>query len=189
MYFDKAKIIQAAQEKEKRRLIFKAWHFKVFLCNGLEIVNTYKYQRSKRKARRISKIRCSELSAVYKLKKRRLQRGLCLGPFSWTELITVCFKCTFNQIEAALWNMECLKSDLDFWVLHISRMWIVLWVVTLSFEMCVDISESRFFNSCCGLPWWSSGWEFSMQCRRRGVSLIPGGGTKILQAKKIKQGF
>lgn len=36
MYFDKAKIIQAAQEKEKRRLIFKAWHFKVFLYNGLE---------------------------------------------------------------------------------------------------------------------------------------------------------
>lgn len=41
------------------------------MYNGLEIVNTYKYQRSKRKARRISKIRCSELSAVYKLKKRK----------------------------------------------------------------------------------------------------------------------
>lgn len=68
MYFDKAKIIQAAREKEKRRLIFKAWHFKVFLHNGLEIVNTYKYQRSK-KPEEFQKIRCSVLSAVYKLKK------------------------------------------------------------------------------------------------------------------------
>lgn len=51
MYFDKAKIIQAALEKEKRRLIFKAWHFKVFLYNGLEKASiTYKYQRSPRKA-------------------------------------------------------------------------------------------------------------------------------------------
>ena len=100
MYFDKAKIIQAAQEKEKRRLIFKAWHFKVFLYNGLEIVNTYKYQRSERKARRISKIRCSELSAVYKLKKKKKipQRGLCLEPFAWTEPTIVYFKSTFNQI-------------------------------------------------------------------------------------------
>lgn len=44
------------------------------MYNGLEIVNTYKYQRSKRKARRISKIRCSELSAVYKLKKRKKKK-------------------------------------------------------------------------------------------------------------------
>ena len=56
MYFDKAKIIQAAQEKEKRRLIFKAWHFKVFLYNGLEIVNTYKYQRSKEKPEEFQKL-------------------------------------------------------------------------------------------------------------------------------------
>ena len=50
----------------------------------LSYVNTYKYQRSERKARRISKIRCSELSAVYKLKKKkkRPQRGLCLEPFA-----------------------------------------------------------------------------------------------------------
>lgn len=86
MYFDKAKIIQAAQEKEKRRLIFKAWHFKVFLYNGLEIVNTYKYQRSKRKARRISKIRCSELSAVYKLKKRKKKKKDHREVCAWNHL-------------------------------------------------------------------------------------------------------
>lgn len=49
------------------------------MYNGLEIVNTYKYQRLKRKARRISKIRCSELSAVYKLKKKKTTERFVLG--------------------------------------------------------------------------------------------------------------
>ena len=33
-----------------------------------------------------------------------------------------------------------------------------------------------------GLPWWSSGWEFTLQCRGRG--LIPGQGTQIPHASE-----
>lgn len=62
------------------------------MYNGLEIVNTYKYQRSKRKARRISKIKRSVLFAVYKLKKNT--ERLVLVIVYRDRACAVCFQVT-----------------------------------------------------------------------------------------------
>lgn len=99
----------------------------MFLYNGLEIVNTYKYQRSKRKARRISKIRCSLLSAVYKKKKKKDHRKASAYNCRLKEpssqmcafRLSSPLESNLKFYEGSTMHRECLKRWWDFLCLYV----------------------------------------------------------------------
>lgn len=72
----------------------------MFLYNGLEIVNTYKYQKVEKKScEEFQKLDVQSFRRLQTKKKKKKTTEVC----AWNHLheqslTTVCFKSTFNQI-------------------------------------------------------------------------------------------